>query len=82
MKFGGIMKLHFFGLFGPSVVELRDVCVSILFGEEGSLVGVGRVSGGLGGVDRGGGEGDTGVTLRAKWTAGEGVEKTGSMASC
>ena len=80
------MKLHFFGLFGPSVMELSDVFVAILFGEEGSLVGVGGVTGGLGGIDRGGGEvggeGDKRVTLGAKWTPGEGVEKTSSMASC
>jgi len=62
-------------------MELSDVFVAILFGEEGSLVGVGGETGGLGGIDRRGGEGDTRVTLGAKRTPGEGVEKTSSMAS-
>ena len=61
------------------VVELRDVDMSVLFGER-SFVSVDRMSGGLGGHDGAGGKWNAGVTLWTEWTTGEGVEETGSMA--
>ena len=64
-------------------MELRDVGMAILFGGKRSFVHVDWVSSGsLRDGERGGGEGNTRVTLGAEWATGEGVEETGSMAVC
>lgn len=72
------MEQRFLDFFDPSVVELRDVDMTILFEEEGSFVNVpaGGISGGWGGREWGDGERDTRVTLNVKWRIGEDVEKT------
>ena len=61
-------------------MELRDVGVAILFGGKRSFVHVDLVSSGcFRDGERGGGEGNTRVTLGAERATGEGVEETGSM---
>jgi len=81
MKFRGIVELHFLGLFGPTMVELCDVGVTVLFREKTCFVRVEGMRGVLWGGERDGGERNTGVTLGTKWPTGEGVEKTCSMAT-
>ena len=67
------MERRFLGFFDPSVVELRDVDMTILFEEEGSFVNVpvNGISGGWGDGER-----DTRVILNVEWRMGEDVEKT------